>query len=206
MENEDFDLEKKPTLNKDVWLFLIVLDIICICVFGFFLYKHFSVKLFQAPSIVAVSEAIETEEVVLPEETVDEKPLVKSVAAEPEAPVAATKETTVAAILETAPAKQVVKEEAPAPQETKQSIFVENIAKSKYRKVTFRWYGEGKNVAIVSGFTMTKPKALTKKDGYWETTLSISPGTYKFLYVIDGQNKTDPYAPEKDGRSVLDLK
>ena len=73
----------------------------------------------------------------------------------------------------------------------------------KYRQVTFRYYGEGKNVAVVSGFTMAKPRALRKKDGYWETTLSISPGTYKFLYVVDGVQKTDPYAEEKDGRSVL---
>ena len=52
---------------------------------------------------------------------------------------------------------------------------------------------------------MAKPQALKKKDGYWETTLSIAPGTYKFLYVIDGVNTLDPYSDEKDGRSLLVL-
>ena len=78
-----------------------------------------------------------------------------------------------------------------------------NPKSSKYRRVTFRWFGEGKKVSIVSGFTMSKPQPLKKKNGYWETTLSIAPGTYKFLYIVDGVNTRDPYAEEKDGRSVL---
>ena len=87
----------------------------------------------------------------------------------------------------------------------KESVLVKVNPKSKYRRVTFRWFGEGKKVSIVSGFTMAKPQALKKKDGYWETTLSIAPGTYKFLYVIDGANTLDPYSDEKDGRSLLVL-
>ena len=87
----------------------------------------------------------------------------------------------------------------------KESVLVKVNPKSKYRRVTFRWFGEGKKVSIVSGFTMAKPQALKKKDGYWETTLSIAPGTYKFLYVIDGVNTLDPYSDEKDGRSLLVL-
>ena len=84
----------------------------------------------------------------------------------------------------------------------KQSIIITPTT-GKYRKVTFRWFGEGNKVSVVSGFTMSKPQALKKVGDYWETTLSIAPGTYKFLYVIDGKNTLDPYAEEKDGRSVL---
>ena len=78
--------------------------------------------------------------------------------------------------------------------------------KSKYRRVTFRWYGEGDKVSIVSGFTMAKPQALKKRGDHWETTLSIAPGTYKFLYIIDGKNTLDPYSEEKDGRSLVVVK
>ena len=38
MENENLEFDVKPAGNKDLWLFLIVLDIIFLCVFGFFLY------------------------------------------------------------------------------------------------------------------------------------------------------------------------
>ena len=50
MENENLDLEVKPAGNKDLWLFLIIVDIVLLCVFGFFLYKHFSASLFQTES------------------------------------------------------------------------------------------------------------------------------------------------------------
>ena len=189
--------------NKDIWLFLIIVDVVLLCVFGFFLYKNLSARLLapenpaQTPAAVAEetlaeeSIAAEPEEVVVVPETIT--PVVpEPVAEEVKAPV--VEEPKVSA--------EEVKEPA-KPAEKKESIIVKKKAGSKYRQVTFRYYGEGKNVAVVSGFTMAKPRALRKKDGYWETTLSISPGTYKFLYVVDGQQITDPYAEEKDGRSVL---
>ena len=48
MENENFDLDQKPAAaNKDLWLFLIIIDIVCLCVFGFFLYKNLSARFFS---------------------------------------------------------------------------------------------------------------------------------------------------------------
>ena len=200
MENENLDLDVKPAGNKDLWLFLIIVDIVLLCVFGFFLYKHFSTGLFQTP---ASAEAVQTS----PEESVLESLNVETIAepAKPmkEEPVATAPEKTLVAEI-------IATEEKPEPVTPalkdgaeKQSVIVKNNPKSKYRRVTFRWFGEGKKVSIVSGFTMSKPQALKKKDGYWETTLSILPGTYKFLYIIDGQNTQDPYSPEKDGRSLV---
>ena len=93
----------------------------------------------------------------------------------------------------------------PVVQENKESVLVTPTT-GKYRRVTFRWFGEGDKVSVVSGFTMSKPQALKKVGDHWETTLSIAPGTYKFLYIIDGKNTLDPYSPEKDGRSVLEVK
>ena len=65
MENENLDLDIKPAGNKDLWLFLIIVDIIFLCVFGFFLYKHFSARLFEEPSApAAVAEQVEQAEMV----------------------------------------------------------------------------------------------------------------------------------------------
>ena len=105
-----------------------------------------------------------------------------------------------------APEPEQPKPETSTPvEEKKESVLVKVNPKSKYRQVKFRYFGEGEKVAVVSGFTMAKPRAMTKKKGIWETTLSISPGTYKYLFVVDGKQTPDPYAPQKDGRSVLDL-
>ena len=226
MENENLDLDVKPAGNKDLWLFLIIVDIIFMCVFGFFLYKHFSVSLFNGAQVSAEQPAdisnvsgeeqlpVVDVETVTPIETTS----VAAVPAEPtsekvqpavpqEKPVAEPVEVPMTALVPAEPAKadelKAATEEKPAA-ETKKSIIVAvNPKSSKSRRVTFRWFGEGEKVSIVSGFTMSKPQALKKKNDYWETTLSIAPGTYKFLYIVDGVNTRDPYAEDKDGRSVL---
>lgn len=205
MENENLELDIKPAGNKDLWLFLIIVDIIFLCVFGFFLYKHFSARLFD---VSAAPRTEQTEPVDVPEvaETdlivADEPIAVESVAAEP---MAKPVEIPVTAVIEQQQ-KEEAKEAAPAVQDKKESVLVQVNPKSKYRRVTFRWYGEGDKVSIVSGFTMAKPQALKKRGDHWETTLSIAPGTYKFLYIIDGKNTLDPYSEEKDGRSLVVVK
>ena len=189
--------------NKDIWLFLIIVDVVLLCVFGFFLYKNLSARLLapenpaQAPAAVVEETLAEESIAAEPEEVITVPEAITPVVPEP-----AVQEVKAPVVEEPKATAEEVKEPA-QPAEKKESIIVKKKAGSKYRQVTFRYYGEGKNVAVVSGFTMAKPRALRKKDGYWETTLSISPGTYKFLYVVDGVQKTDPYAEEKDGRSVL---
>ena len=189
---------KQPaqTGNKDVWLFLIIVDVVFLCVFGFFLYKNLSARLL-APAdpteiVAAVEEVAPAPEV---EEVVEVAP---APAAEPQTPVVAPEPEKKAE-----PAPQA---EPAQPAEKKESILIKTNPKSKFRQVTFRYYGEGQKVAVVSGFTMAKPRALAKKNGYWETTLAIAPGSYKFLYVVDGEQITDPYSEQKDGRSVLVVK
>ena len=64
-----------------------------------------------------------------------------------------------------------------------------------------------KNVAIVSGFTSTKPRDLTTVNGVWEITLTISPGTYRYMFIVDGKEIKDPYNnQESNGRSVIVIK
>ncbi|WP_428039958.1 hypothetical protein [Candidatus Avelusimicrobium fimicolum] len=209
MENENLDLDIKPAGNKDLWLFLIIIDIIFLCVFGYFVYKHFSARVFDAPANAPSAEQAEV--VQTPELPKESEPVLveENKPVEEKVPAAAPVEIPVTAVIEQEEKKAEPSKAAPAPetkQETKESVTVNPSKSSKYRRVTFRWYGEGNKVAIVSGFTMAKPQALKKRNGYWETTLSIAPGTYKFLYVVDGQNTLDPYSQEKDGRSLLIVK
>lgn len=223
MENENFDLEQKPvSANKDFWLFLIVVDIVFLCVCGFFLYKNLSARFFmpvEETEVVAEEQASTQPDLlaeVLPETKKETKketkapaapavkaPKVQEITAEPvvvvQEPVAAEPEP-VAAPTALEKEQPAVQAENPA----KASVVVaDNPKSSKYRRVTFRYFGEGKKVSIVSGFTMAKPQALRKKNGAWETTLSIAPGKYRFLFIVDGVNTPDPYSPQENGRSVL---
>ena len=203
MENNPQELEAK-TSNKDLWLFLIVLDVIFLCVFGFFLYKYFSARV-MSPAVVAtapVATVSQTPE-ALPE--INEETLTVTETNVVEMPAAVKEEVITVQVPEIKP-EPIAEVEEPVVL-AKQSIVVAPAsATSKYRRVTFKWFGEGENVAIVSGFTNRKQQALKKVGDHWETTLSIAPGTYKFLYVIDGKHTRDPYADEKDGRSLVIIK
>ena len=191
------------TGNKDLWLFLIIIDVVFLCVFGFFLYKNLSARLLSSedekrPAPVAEQEAAPAPEaeIAMAEEVVTVTPAESAVQPQPEPK----------------PAEPEVKPAEPEPQpqaqpaEKKESIVVKTNGKSRYRQVTFRYFGDADSVSVVSGFTMAKPRALKKRGDHWEVTLGIAPGTYKFLYIVDGKQTLDPYAEEDDGRSVLVVK
>lgn len=191
------------TGNKDLWLFLIIIDVVFLCVFGFFLYKNLSARLLSSegekqPASVAEQEAAPApeEEIAVAEEVVTVTPAESAVQPQPKPK----------------PAEPEVKPAEPEPQpqaqpaEKKESIVVKTNGKSRYRQVTFRYFGDADSVSVVSGFTMAKPRALKKRGDHWEVTLGIAPGTYKFLYIVDGKQTLDPYAEEEDGRSVLVVK
>lgn len=210
MQTNPQELETKTSSNKDMWLFLIILDVIFLCVFGFFLYKYFSARVVNPAPVAAV---LETETVdALPEIADGEVVSVTETAVvETPTPVqpAAPKEEVKPAVQPEKQAVPVIPTVSTPAQTTtaaKESVVVSTVPNSKYRRVTFKWFGEGNKVSIVSGFTMSKPQALKKVGDHWETTLSIAPGTYKFLYIVDGKNTRDPYSDEKDGRSVVVIK
>lgn len=207
MENENRDFQTSP--NKDLWLFLIVLDVVFLGAFGFFLYKHFFAQVLSpAPfeNTAVVTEVVETLPPADNLEVVTVEEEVPAMVAQPqEEPVPVEKPVEA---VNPAPAVEqpTLREAVPQVTETKPtqpSVVVAAVNGSKYRRVTFRWFEPADTVAIVSGFTNRKPQPLKKVGDYWETTLSIAPGTYKFLYVINGKNRRDPYSPAKDGRSVV---
>jgi hypothetical protein len=91
-------------------------------------------------------------------------------------------------------------------QEVKQSIIVKKT-NAKTRHVIFRYWGEAREVAVVGGFTMRKPWPMKYKGDYWETAIVIYPGTYRYLFIVDGETLADPYARTyEDGKSVMIIK
>ena len=200
--------------HKDLWLFLIIADAVLLCFFGVLLYQNVSASLLNPSAATPAVEAEEVitvaEEVVVPAAPAEPVAVAKAKPAEPEPikPVEViVEEETVTEVINPAvrPGVEEKVEEQIFPREKKQSVLVNVNPKSKYRQVTFRYFDKAKSVAVVSGFTMAKPRAMTQKDGVWEVTLAIAPGTYKYLFVVDGKQRPDPYAEEKDGRSLLVL-
>ena len=226
MQESDLDNTRS---SKEMWLFLIFLDIVALVVFGYFIYNSFGGEIQKKVSALTASnkptqtfvEKVLVEDPKLPATKAEEKKdtsaikkeEVKEVAketpktevktepakAEKETPKAEVKAET-ATKTTTAPATT----KTPATTEKKQSVFISGVGKT--RKVTFKYYGDAKKVSIVSGFTNRQPKALTKKDGVWETSLVLYPGNYKYLYVVDNVETLDPYAPSANGRSLLTVK
>lgn len=200
MSEEIQDNSKKT--SKEIWLFLIFVDIVALCVFGFFIYRAFF-NGFDFASLMpqsAVQEEefaefsaednLSVEDINLPQE--GETPSVKE--EEPKSDDKANEPT--------------AKEEKPVaevkPEPKRQSVFISGTGKT--RKVTFKYYGDANKVSIISGFTMRKPIALKKSGGVWSTTLIIYPGEYRYLYIVDGKEMPDPNAEQEDGRSVLIVK
>ncbi|MDR1123793.1 MAG: glycogen-binding domain-containing protein [Elusimicrobiota bacterium] len=201
---QDAELEPNKNSGKDLWLFFIFLDIIALCVLGFFVYTSF----FDGLS-VPVSEEFAPqpflEEVYVENIKDDIKPAAPSAAA---AAVAATAEESLSAAAEQAkPAasKPAAQPAAQTAQPKKQSVSVSGTGRT--RTVVFKYFGNAKTAAVVGGFTMRKPVAMKKYGDEWRATLVIYPGEYRYKYLIDGKEIPDPNAEkQEDGRSVLIVK
>ena len=209
--------------SKELWLVLIFVDIIALCVFSYFIYASF---MNNGQKTVQVKRDAKTNELVLEEVDLTEsakKEVKKEIKQDlTKEPVKEVKQESVPEVktlneeVKQEPKKEVQEaktEVAPAKEPAKQTMQKEAkesfviSGTGKWRKVTFKYFGEAKSVAIVSGFTMRKPQALKKVKGVWETTLTIAPGTYKYMFIVDGQEVKDPYNKQEDsGRSVINIK
>ena len=204
--------EKKT--SKDLWLVLIFVDIIALCIFSYFIYASFANA---GKKAVQIRHDAKTEEVFLEEIDLSEPEISLQQEPKKELQKETSQEVKQEKIQEkTSEVKPQVKEEkkeevketqtpSTVKQEIKESFKISGTG--KWRKVTFRYFDEAKNVAIVSGFTMRKPQNLKKVKGIWETTLTIAPGTYKYMFIVDGKELKDPYnRQEENGRSVIIVK
>ncbi|MDA8131575.1 MAG: glycogen-binding domain-containing protein [Elusimicrobia bacterium] len=55
---------------------------------------------------------------------------------------------------------------------------------------------KAKSVEIAGSFTSWKPKKMSRKNGAWEASVYILPGTYPYHFIVDGKQKTDPGKPK----------
>lgn len=207
--NENF--EQGSSKNKDFWLFLIFIDIIALAFFGFIIYQGVFSKYVNPPvetEKVAAAPAREEAVVRQPQPQPVLKPAPKPVRQADAKPESNPEEKPIEKPAETQPAKPADKpaaKPAAAPAKpARESVLIEPT-KGKTRKVTFRYFGAGKNVQISSGFTMAKPQNMKKTADYWEASFNIYPGEYKFIYIVDGKYTLDPYSEEKDGRSFVKI-
>ena len=210
--------ENKPETkksSKEIWLVLIFVDIIALCVFSYFIYASF---MDNGQKTVQIKRNAKTNDVVLeeinltapkkaePKKEVKQehqkeqvKEVKQNVISEEKAPVQEIAKAEPKEIKEVAPVKENVQKEA------KESFVISGTG--KWRKVTFRYFDDANSVAIVSGFTMRKQQPLKKVKGVWETTLTIAPGTYKYMFIVNGNEVKDPYnKQEESGRSVIVIK
>ena len=213
------NLESKKS-SKEIWLVLIFVDLIALCVFSYLIYNSF---INTDKKEIKINRNQKTEQVVL-----EEVDLSKPAKQEPKKEeVKETKKESIPQFEKeikeeiVAEVNAQVKEEEKAlpkkePKEVKtQTEIKPNIKKEsikisgsgKWRQVTFKYFDDAKTVAIVSGFTSTQPRALKKINGVWEITLTISPGTYRYMFVVDGKEIKDPNnKQESNGRSVIIIK
>jgi 1,4-alpha-glucan branching enzyme len=96
------------------------------------------------------------------------------------------------------------KEIAPAPEADKP-------APAKQRNIQFVYINSSaSNVYIVGNFDgkgKTVKKAMEKSRNKWTTTLKLEPGTYEYVYLVNGKSIRDPYNKKvSNGKSVLTVK
>jgi hypothetical protein len=193
--------------KKELWLFLIFLDIIALCILGFFVYTSFFEGINSAVNEEFAPQAF-LEEIVVEDIKNDIKPQPAAVQSKPqevkpaESAKPEVKQDVVHQNLQSQ--SQQPKEAAKPAEPQKQSVVITGAGKT--RKATFKYFGDAKKVAVVAGFTMRKPVAMKKANGIWSVDLIIYPGEYRYLYIVDGKEMPDSYAKEDAGRSVLIVK
>ena len=64
------------------------------------------------------------------------------------------------------------------------------------QKVTFKYCApEAKSVFLAgsfNGWNVAANRMKKSKDGAWTSTVKLLPGEYEYLFIVDGEWKTDP--------------
>jgi len=90
------------------------------------------------------------------------------------------------------------KPQIPSQSSPKSSVSPEKVqsVKSQKRKIAFNYRSsKPKTVFLIGDFNKWNKKANPMKQGQnfvWETVLMLTPGEYKYAYVVDGKRINDP--------------
>lgn len=93
-------------------------------------------------------------------------------------------------------------EEAPKTASTdKKQDAKSNRGPSQKQTVLFQYKKPtAKQVFVIGSFNKWFRQAMRKgKDGTWEFSIKLNPGTYDYLFVVDGKRTLDPNRPSDDG-------
>ncbi|MCG3203374.1 MAG: hypothetical protein KCHDKBKB_00030 [Elusimicrobia bacterium] len=98
--------------------------------------------------------------------------------------------------------------ETPLPPTSPEIPAQDSLPESPTRNILFRFpRPSAKSVHIVGDFNDWKRQSLEKKEKGWEITLSLKPGPYVYLYVVDGKRIKDPNNKyTKEGKSLITVK
>lgn len=83
------------------------------------------------------------------------------------------------------------------------------LEKKEYRNILFSYHSStAKEVFIVGDFNnWFRNPMMRKNKKTWTAAVKIEPGTYQYLFVVDGKRIGDPNASStKDGKSVITVK
>jgi len=68
--------------------------------------------------------------------------------------------------------------------------------KTTRKRVTFKYCApEAESVFLAgsfNGWNVAANRMKKGKDGAWAATVNLLPGTYEYLFIVDGEWKTDP--------------
>lgn len=70
-------------------------------------------------------------------------------------------------------------------------------ASPKRRRVCFEWHSPAGEVSVAgsfNGWNPEKAKLSRKGEKEWKRFVLLEPGTYEYLFVVDGEWKSDPDA------------
>ncbi|MBI4394881.1 MAG: glycoside hydrolase [Candidatus Omnitrophica bacterium] len=78
--------------------------------------------------------------------------------------------------------------------------MVKSKQKGQNQKVYLEYYGPSAQAVCIAGtFNNWNQETCRLKNmghGKWQTTLSLAPGRYEYLYVVDGAWQCDPQSKE----------
>ena len=73
--------------------------------------------------------------------------------------------------------------------------------KNHKKRITFQFYApEAGAIHLAGSFNGWDPTTRPlkqQKDGKWKTTVTLEPGVYEYLFVVDGNWQNDPHQGEE---------
>ena len=89
----------------------------------------------------------------------------------------------------------------------KTAVKSSTVKKPRYKRASFSFMApEAQSVLVAGDFNSWDPQAHPLKktsDGLWKVNINLSPGTYEYRFLVDGEWRNDPqcasYAPNPFG-------